>query len=115
MKSISIDYAVLERAANVAVIPATFQWDDLGSWEAVARLRGRDERGNTVVGTHLGIDTTDCIIHGNADHLIATAGVEGLVIVHTPDATLVARRDDEQLIRRIVAALEENEPLRRFL
>lgn len=115
MKSISVDYAVLERAANVAVIPATFQWDDLGSWEAVARLRGHDEQGNTVVGVHCGIDTRNCIVHGEEDHLIATAGVSDLVIVQTPDATLVARRNDEQLIRRIVAALEKDEKLHRYL
>ncbi len=103
----SIDYAVMERYDEVAVIEAPFQWDDLGSWKALARLRGTDSSGNTVIGRHLGESTRDCIIRSDDRHLIATYNVENLIIVHTDDATLVACRDSEESVRALVAALKE--------
>ncbi|MEZ6064380.1 MAG: mannose-1-phosphate guanylyltransferase [Planctomycetaceae bacterium] len=96
LKSISIDYAVLERASDVCVVRAPFDWDDVGSWEAVPRAQGEDADGNTIVGSFCGVDTRGCIVHSTDNHLIATVDVEDLLIVHTPDATLVTRRGDEQ-------------------
>jgi mannose-1-phosphate guanylyltransferase len=107
IKGISIDYAVMEQAANVAVIEAPFTWDDVGTWQAVARLAGTDTEGNTVAGRHVGIDTHRSIIRSDEKHLVATVGVNDLIVVHTPDATLVANRHDEESIRRIVKLLEE--------
>ncbi len=103
----SIDYGVMEPAADgdtyeVLVVEAPFQWDDLGSWRALARLRGADAEGNTVDGLHLGLDTTGCVIRSSEEHLVVTLGVENLIIVHTPDATLVADVRREESIRRIV-------------
>jgi mannose-1-phosphate guanylyltransferase len=106
LKSISIDYAVLERAQNVCVLEAPFQWDDVGSWEALSRLEGTDGDGNTVVGPHCGLGTRGCIVHSPEGHLIATVDVEDLLIVHTPEATLVTRRGDEQALRRIIEELK---------
>jgi mannose-1-phosphate guanylyltransferase len=106
IKGISIDYAVLEHAADVVVIEAPFSWDDLGGWSAVARQRGADAEGNTVVGRHLGIDSTGTIVHAADDHLVVTLGLRDMLIVHTPDATLVADRAHEEQIRRVVAELE---------
>jgi mannose-1-phosphate guanylyltransferase len=106
MKSISIDYAVLERAAGVAVLEAPFDWDDVGSWQALVRLLGRDSEGNTVDGLFCGVDAHGCIIRSTeANHLVAVADVDDLIIVHTPDATLVARRDDEAGLRKLVEQL----------
>ncbi|NOX55389.1 MAG: NTP transferase domain-containing protein [Planctomycetes bacterium] len=107
MKSISIDYAVLERASNVCVVEAPFRWDDVGSWQALSRLLGTDEEGNTIAGLHCGVDTKGCIIRSGDGHLIGTLGIEDCIIVHTPDATLVARKDDENAIRQLVRLLEE--------
>ena len=90
IKGRSIDYAVMERAKEVAVIEAPFSWDDVGSWQAIARLGQTDESGNTVLGKHLGIDTSGSIVRGPQDHLIVTLGVKDCIVVHTPDATLVA-------------------------
>jgi mannose-1-phosphate guanylyltransferase len=109
IKGISIDYAVLEKATDVAVIEAPFEWDDLGGWSAVARQRGADAAGNTIVGRHLGIDTTGTIVHAGDDHLVVTMGLEDMLVVHTPDATLVARRDHEEAVRKVVAELERRQ------
>ncbi len=106
IKGVSIDYAVLEHADDVAVIEALFGWDDLGGWSAVARQRGGDAAGNTVVGRHLGIESNDLIVHTTADHLVVTLGLRDMLVVHTDDATLVAERRCEEQIRRVVAELE---------
>ena len=106
MNSISIDYAVLERAQDVCVMEAPFDWDDVGSWHALARLLGDDAQGNTLDGNVCQVDSNGCIVRSPGDHLIAIAGVQDLIIVHTPDVTLVARKDDENAVRNLVAELE---------
>jgi mannose-1-phosphate guanylyltransferase len=107
MKSISIDYAVLERADRVSVLEAPFEWDDVGSWQALGRRRDADAARNTVDGPFCGIASSGCIISTTADHLVATIGMSDCVVVHTPDATLVARKDDEEGIRKLVQLLRE--------
>jgi len=107
MKSISIDYAVLERADTVAMLEAPFSWDDVGSWQALGRLRGADGAGNTVEGAYCGVNSGRCIVRTTADHLVATIGMSDCIVVHTPDATLVARKDDEESIRRLIEILRE--------
>jgi mannose-1-phosphate guanylyltransferase len=107
MRSISIDYAVLEREAGSVVVEAQFEWDDLGSWQALARLHGADVDGNTVFGHHRGIETRNCIVRSSGEHLIATIGMEDCIIVHTNDATFVARRDDEDAIRKLIELLRD--------
>jgi mannose-1-phosphate guanylyltransferase len=107
IKGISIDYAVLEHAADVVVIEAPFTWDDLGGWSAVARQRGVDAEGNTIVGRHLGIESVRTIVHAAGNHLVVTMGLEDMLVVHTPDATLVADRAREEAVRKVVAELEK--------
>ncbi len=89
------------------VIEAPFAWDDVGSWQALARLRGSDENGNTILARHVGVNTTGSIIRADGEHLIATLGVKDCIIVHTPDATLVANKHDEEAVRQLVAMLQE--------
>ena len=107
IRPISIDYAVMEHAADVVVVEATFDWDDLGSWQALARLRGADALGNTISAKHLGVNTKGTIVRGGSEHLIVTVGLEDCIVVHTPDATLVASRRDEESLRRVVELLRE--------
>lgn len=107
MNSISIDYAVLERASGVTVLEAPYNWDDVGSWLAVPRLAGVDEDGNTIDGDVVAIDTKNTIVRTSDDHLVATLGVDGLIVVHTPDATLVARKEDSERIKQVLAELKE--------
>lgn len=107
IEGISIDYAVMEHATNVAVIEAPFDWDDLGGWQSLTRLLGEDERGNTIVGKHLGLKTTDSIVRTSDEHLVVTLGLEDTIVVHTPNATLVANKNDEESIRKVVKELEK--------
>jgi len=102
----SIDYAVMERHDNVAVIEASFTWDDVGSWQAIARLSAPDANGNSVRGTHVGIDTKNSIIYGSNDHAIITIDIDDLVVVHTSNATLVAPKRSEERVREAVKELE---------
>jgi len=106
LRSISVDYAVMERHRAMYVLEAPFEWDDVGSWQAVSRLRGADGDGNTVDARHLGVRTRGCIIRGPRDHLIATLGLRDCIVVHTPDATLVADKRDEEAIRELVKLLQ---------
>lgn len=109
IKGTSIDYAVMERYDKVRVIEAPFEWDDLGNWSAVPRLKGVDEQGNTIDAKHLGIDTSNTIVRAADGHLIVTIGVNDCIIVQTPKATLVADKNNEGAIKQIVKQLEENE------
>jgi mannose-1-phosphate guanylyltransferase len=108
MKKISIDYSVLERAENVAVIPVDFEWDDLGSWEAAARYMSLDDMGNASSGFHAGIDTENCVILSD-DGVVGTIGLKDCIIVKTGDAVLVARRSDAEKVKQLVAELEKSE------
>lgn len=103
----SIDYAVMEKHGDVIVIEAPFDWDDVGNWQSLARMRQSDEDGNTVIGKHLGVNSRGCIINSDEDHLIVTVGMEDCIVVHTSDATLVARKHDEEAIRQVVKKLQE--------
>jgi mannose-1-phosphate guanylyltransferase len=107
IKPISIDYAVMEHATDVAVIEAPFEWDDLGGWQSLARLAGSDKNGNTVIGRHLGLNTRGTIVRTDDDHLVVTLGLNDCIVVHTPNATLVANKHDEEQIRQVVKRLEE--------
>jgi len=107
IKPISIDHAVMEHATDVAVIEAPFEWDDLGSWQSLARLEGTDADGNTIIGRHLGVRTNGTIVHTDDEHLVVTLGLKDCIVVHTPNATLVASKHDEEQIRQVVKELEQ--------
>ena len=103
----SIDFAVMEHAEDVITIEAPFDWDDVGSWQALERLRERDGNGNTISGNHLGIETEDTIVRSDDGHLIVTLGLKNCLVVHTPDATLVADKNKEEAVREVVKLLKE--------
>jgi mannose-1-phosphate guanylyltransferase len=104
----TIDYGVMEGAGDVAVIPVDIGWSDVGSWTSVSSLLSADEEGNTIVGPHVGIDTRETLIFGGK-RLIATIGLEGMVIVDTEDALLICPREREQDVRAIVRLLERED------
>jgi mannose-1-phosphate guanylyltransferase len=102
----SIDFAVMEHYRPVVVIEAPFTWDDVGSWQSLARNAGPDEHGNTTLGKHMGIRTEGSIVRTCGEHLVVTLGVKDTIVVHTPDATLIAAKDQEEAIREVVKELE---------
>ncbi len=103
----SIDYAVMEQYPNVVVIEAEFPWDDVGSWQALSRLHEPDAAGNTVVGSHIGIDSRGCIVNTHDGHTVVTIDVDDLIVVQTPDATLVAPKHAEERVREVAKQLKE--------
>jgi mannose-1-phosphate guanylyltransferase / mannose-6-phosphate isomerase len=105
---ISIDYAIMERAAEageVVVVRGTFDWSDVGSWQAVAALTVADDDGNRGHGERVAIATRGTYVHA-ADRIVATVGVENLVIVDTADAVLIAHRDHLQRVKEVVGELK---------
>lgn len=106
LDKISIDYAVMERAREVVVLQAPFRWDDVGSWLAVERLNPQDSQGNTVIGTHTGLSTSNCVIVGDTGKLITTIGVRDLIIVQDGDCLLIADRNDESAVKQLVDQLK---------
>jgi len=103
----SIDFAVMERYSPIAVLEAPFSWDDVGSWQAIARLIAPDEFGNAVQGPYLPIDSSGMIVRTDEDHLVVTIGMEDTIVVHTADATLVAPKSEEERVREVVKQLVE--------
>jgi mannose-1-phosphate guanylyltransferase/mannose-1-phosphate guanylyltransferase/mannose-6-phosphate isomerase len=104
-ESVSVDYAVMEHTRRAAVIPVAMGWSDVGTWDALWQLGRKDDAGNVRRGDVLTEDTTDCYLF--AEHgLLATLGIEDLVIAVTADAVMVARRDRAQDIKPLVARLE---------
>lgn len=102
----SIDYAVMERYHDVAVIEAPFRWDDVGSWQAIGRLTPPDEQGNCVRGKFLPIQSQRMIVYGSDQHLLVTIGMQDMIVVHTENATLVAPKEEEERVREVVKQLQ---------
>lgn len=105
---VSLDYAVMEQAATdgkVAVVRGEFDWSDIGSWQAVSELTDADADGNRGSGERVAIATRGTFVHSQ-DRVVATIGVENLVIVDTPDAVLVAHRDHLQRVKEVVGELK---------
>jgi mannose-1-phosphate guanylyltransferase len=115
LEKVSIDYAVMEHAKEVLVLQAPYRWDDVGSWLALERMNPQDAHGNTVQATHVGIDTTHCVIVADAGHLIATIGVSNLLIVQDGDATLIADRREEGTVKQVVEQLKKRPGLEKYL
>ncbi len=102
LKNTSIDYGVLEKSKNVKVIKTNILWDDLGTWEALTRICKKDKNGNVIKAHCKILDTTDSVIVGDSKHLIATLGVNNIVVVHTPGATLVCSRDASEHVKKLL-------------
>jgi mannose-1-phosphate guanylyltransferase/mannose-6-phosphate isomerase len=102
---VSFDVAVMEQATQVAVVRGGFDWSDVGSWRALSNLVAPDATGNRGEGERVSIATTDTYVHAE-DRIVATVGVDGLFIVDTPDAVLVAHRDHLQRVKEVVGELK---------
>ena len=107
LESISIDYGIMERSRDVLMVPATFQWSDLGSWKALDGIIEKDKEGNILKGDTIDIGRQNSTIYGS-ERLIATIGLKDMVVVDTPDATLVTPKERVQEVRKIVEILKQN-------
>lgn len=104
---ISIDFGVMEKAKNVLVVEMDCKWQDLGSWTAIAATREPDADGNVVVAPQtMTLDARDNIVVSDNGHLLVLLGVSDLVVVHSGDATLVCRKDQEQRLKELVKLRE---------
>ncbi len=104
--SISVDYAVMEKAGDLEVLCTSFQWDDLGSWDAVARHATPDAAGNVLAANDLAVDSTGCLVRADDGTTVALLGVSDLVVVRTKDALLVARKGRGEDVRKVYDALK---------
>ncbi|MHB8173364.1 MAG: mannose-1-phosphate guanylyltransferase/mannose-6-phosphate isomerase [Nitrospirota bacterium] len=103
---LSIDYGVMERSKKAVVVPVDFTWSDLGSWRAIEEIFPKDKDGNVTVGNAVKIGCRDTTFYAE-ERLIAGIGLEGMVVVDTPDATLVCRKEEAQKVKDVVALLKE--------
>ncbi|GAA0793482.1 mannose-1-phosphate guanylyltransferase/mannose-6-phosphate isomerase [Cupriavidus gilardii] len=101
----SIDYAVMEKCTRAAVVPCSIGWSDIGSWAALSELSKADDKGNRVEGEALLHDVSDCYLVSR-DRLIGAVGVEGLIVIDTPDALLIANRERAQDVKHVFAKLK---------
>ena len=111
MKAISIDYAVMERAKEIVVVESAFEWNDVGTWSALDRLYAdqKDKHGNLLVASDvLAIDSSGCTVRcDDPGHLVALVGMHDVVVIQTADATLIARKDQEESVRCIAEELKK--------
>lgn len=105
----SIDYAVMERTKHLAVLPVSYGWSDVGSWQAVWELSARDAADNAAQGSALFVDASGCYVASDKQ-LVALYGLQNVVVVTTADAILVARREDGDGLRRVVRKLKDVAP-----
>ena len=106
MSDISIDYAQMERSDNVVVVPASFDWSDIGSWGAVSSLIAADAQNNRASGEALFIDSHHNFVQSDG-RMVATVGVDNLIVIDTADAVLVAHADRAQDVRKVVKQLKD--------
>ncbi len=107
--NISIDYGIMEKADNVYIIPSSFGWSDLGTWNSAYENMERDYLGNAVAGDHvMVIDATRCMVHAPNDKLVVLQGLDDFIVVDTKDVLLICKKDKEQEIKEYVAEVKRN-------
>ncbi len=114
MRSESVDYGVMEQAKDIFVLPGQFGWDDVGSWLAVGRIKGEDADGNTLSGNVVTVNTKNSIIEAK-ERLIATVGLDGVVVVDTEDVTLIGDKIHMGDIKKILEQLRASEDRKDYL
>lgn len=109
MPDISIDYALMEKAENVVVVKALFDWDDIGAWDALERFMTKDENSNIIIGNIAEIDSRNSIIFNESkDRIVAGIGLENFVVINTDDATLICPKNRVQEIKKIVEKIRKD-------
>ncbi len=106
MPDISIDYAVMERTRNILMVPLDISWSDVGSYDSLYDLLNKDEEGNAILGDVLPLSSKNSMIIGDK-RLIVALGVDGILVIETDDAVLIAKRGESQQVREVVRVLRE--------
>jgi mannose-1-phosphate guanylyltransferase len=102
-ENVSIDVGVMEKANNAYIIPASFRWSDLGTWNSAWENMGKDVRNNAVAGNGvLVIDTTQCVVHASNEKLVVLQGLHNYIVVDTKDVLLICQKEKEQDIKQYV-------------
>lgn len=115
LPKISVDYALMEKSTNVVVLPASFDWDDVGAWPAIAKHFAQDDKGNVLRGIAMVEQGANNIVVSADGHLTAVVGCSDLVVVHTPDATLVVPKARAQEIKELMKRLGEDATKKKYL
>lgn len=103
----SFDYAIMEKSRNVVLIPCNIGWSDVGSWDAVYDLAEKSAEGNSIQSPNVAIDTSNTLVMGHSNRMIATIGISDLCIIDTPDALLVTHRSQAQKVKNVVDELKK--------
>lgn len=108
LPNLSIDFALMERSRNVAVVPSRFPWDDVGAWDALDRTLQPNHHGNVSQGDGIDLGSRNCIVvRDEGAPMVATIGLEDIVVVATRDAVLVCKKSEVQRVKEVVARLPE--------
>ncbi|MEJ7738860.1 MAG: mannose-1-phosphate guanylyltransferase [Chitinophagaceae bacterium] len=107
--NISIDFGIMEKADNVYIIPSSFGWSDLGTWNSAYENLAKDDLGNAIAGENvMTIDASNCMVHAPHDKLILIQGMDDYIVVDTSDVLLICKKDKEQEIKDYVAEVKRN-------
>lgn len=107
IRSVSVDYGIMEKTDGIKVIPAEFGWSDVGSLDALEVLHKADENGNVKVGDVIAVDSKNCIAY-SSNRTLTVLGMEGIIAVETPDAILICPKDKAQEVKKIVEELKKS-------
>lgn len=103
-ESVSIDYAVMEKAEEIFVFPADFGWSDVGTWGSLHTIAPRDAQGNNVIGNDVQLfETRNCIVHTTEEKRVVVQGLDGYIVAEKGDTLLICRLDEEQRIKEFSA------------
>jgi mannose-1-phosphate guanylyltransferase len=105
--TLTIDHGLMERSPNIAVVAAEFEWDDVGAWAALRRVRELDDQGNLIVGDAYALDCDDCLLWAE-DGPVAVFGLSDIVVVRASGITLVSSRDHASDLKRLLAILPDD-------
>ena len=115
LDNISIDYGVLEKSKDVFVMSADIKWDDVGSWISMMKALGADKNGNEIDANFKGMETEDCVvISKNKKHLIASFGLKGVIVVQSPNATLLCSNKHAERLKEMVNYINSDNKTKRF-
>ena len=115
IKAISVDYGIMEHSRKIALIPASFYWTDLGSWDALSWILPKDNKGNLLSSDTINLGSTDVCVFSRGNRLISIVGLKDLIIADTPDALLVCRKDKAQEVKKIAGSLKNRQRKEYFI